>query len=258
MRFSVVAAGLLAAVASAQSDTNTITDVASVTDAVESSATGVTDVGSVTSAVDSAVSSAVSTGSADESAGQSATTGATGSTGTVPSVTVSIDPAQSSAQSAILDCLNACDASDVNCQAKCIAVPSPDNQNVNQTTECVAECPQGNGTASDNQAYADCVNGCIAQYFYTSTGLPAATTGSGSSGTTKATPTVTEVKSTVTSGGSTFVTSFSTTVAPAETDSSDSSSAAASSTSSAGADMLFSPVGSGLGLFSFLAAFLAL
>ncbi|OTB16050.1 hypothetical protein K445DRAFT_106577 [Daldinia sp. EC12] len=231
MRFSVVAAGLLAAVASAQSDTNTITDVASVTDAVESSATGATD---------------------------SATTGATGSTGTVPSVTVSIDPAQSSAQSAILDCLNACDASDVNCQAKCIAVPSPDNQNVNQTTECVAECPQGKGSASDNQAYADCVNGCIAQYFYTSTGLPAATTGSGSSGTTKATPTVTQVQSTVTSDGSTFVTSFSTTVAPAETDSSDSSSAPASSTSSAGADMLFSPVGSGLGLFSFLAAFLAL
>ncbi|KAI8957459.1 hypothetical protein F5Y11DRAFT_86263 [Daldinia sp. FL1419] len=255
MRFTVVAAGILAAVASAQSDASTVTDVAPTGD---SSATG--SVPDVTSAVESAVSSILSTGTADQSADQPASTGATGSTGSVPSVTVSIDPAQSSAQSAILDCLNACDASDVNCQAKCIAVPSPDSQNVNKTTECVAECPQGKGSASDNEAYADCVNGCIAQYFYTATGTsgPSATTGSGSSGTTSATPTVTQVKSTVTSDGSTFVTSFSTTVAPAASDNADSSSAAPSSTSSGGADMLFTPIGSGVGLFSFLAAFLAL
>lgn len=141
-------------------------------------------------------------------------------------------------------------------------MPSPDNAAVNQTTECVAQCPQGKGSAADNQAYADCVSGCIAKYYYTSTGLPSATTGSGSSGTTSATPKVTQVESTVTSDGSTFVTSFSTTVVPASSDAPDSSgssdSPASSSTSAGGADMLFSPVGSGIGLFSFLAAFLAL
>lgn len=148
--------------------------------------------------------------------------------------------------------------SDVDCKAKCISVPSPDTQSVNSTTECVAACPQGNGTASDNLAYADCVNDCIGQYYFTSSGTPnLASSTSGSSGSTGAvTPTVTAVESTVTSDGSTFVTSFSSTIVPSGTDSADS--AASTSTSSAGADMLFSPVGSGIGLFSFLAAFLAL
>ncbi|KAI1467347.1 uncharacterized protein F4812DRAFT_459451 [Daldinia caldariorum] len=257
MRFSVVAAGFLAAVASAQSETNAVTSV-------ESSAAGATDVTTATSVVNTAdVTTATSVvDSADVTIGTS-TAGQSVTTGTQPSVTVSIDPAQSSAQSAILNCLNACDASDVSCQAKCIAVPNPSDQNVNQTTECVAQCPQGKGTEADNKAYADCVSGCIAQYFYTSTNAPGATTsatGTGSHGTTKATPSVTQVESTVTSGGSTFVTSFSTTVAPSETDSSspNSASAAPSSTSSGAADMLFTPISSGVGLFSFLAAFLAL
>ncbi|KAI1657124.1 hypothetical protein F4813DRAFT_361696 [Daldinia decipiens] len=254
MRFTVVAAGLLAAVASAQSETNSITEVIS---AAESSATAA--VSDATSAILSAASSILSSA---ESAIESATsdaTGSTGSTGSVPSATVSIDPAQSSAQSALLDCLKACSDDDVNCKAKCISVPSPDTIAVNQTTECVAQCPQGKGTAADNQAYADCVSGCIAKYYYSSSSLPGATTGSGSSGTTSATPKVTQVESTVTSAGSTYVTSFSTTVAPASTDAADSSdSPASSSTSAGGADMLFTPIGSGIGLFSFLAAFLAL
>ncbi|KAI1137037.1 hypothetical protein F5Y05DRAFT_95363 [Hypoxylon sp. FL0543] len=224
MRFSVVVAGLFAAVASAQSSTQT----------------------------DTAVSSA-----SPAASGSDSTTAASSTTDVVASLTsVSIDPAQTSAQAAILQCLGACAADDVDCQAKCIAVPSPDSSNVNKTTECVAACPQGNGTAADNTNYANCVDGCIAQYYYTTTGTPnLATSSSGASGST-ATPSVTQVQSTVTSDGSTFVTSFSSTVAPSGSGSS--ASASSTSSSSAAADMLFSPVGTGFGLFSFLAAFLAL
>ncbi|KAI1214052.1 uncharacterized protein F4807DRAFT_112372 [Annulohypoxylon truncatum] len=229
MRFSVVVAGFFAAVASAQSETSS----------VESSVAS--DISSITSAASGASSTAVASTSVD----------------TASLTSVSIDPAQSSAQAAITDCLKACSADDVNCQAKCIAVPSPDTQNVNKTTDCVAACPQGNGTATDNLNYANCVNECIAQYYYTTTGTPnlASSTGASGSG-ASATPSVTEVKSTVTSDGSTFVTSFSSTVAASGTGSADS--ASSTSSSSAAADMLFSPVGSGIGLFSFLAAFLAL
>ncbi|KAI0172332.1 hypothetical protein GGR52DRAFT_464990 [Hypoxylon sp. FL1284] len=170
------------------------------------------------------------------------------------SATSSADVPENSAQAAMLACLNACDPADVNCQAKCIAVPSPDTQNVNSTIDCAAACPQGNGTAEDNDRFADCVNDCIGQYYFTSTGTPNLATSSGASGSSGSamTPSVTAVQSTVTSDGSTFVTSFSSTVAPSGT------SSAPTSSSSGGADMLFSPVGSGIGLFSFLAAFLAL
>ncbi|OTA52837.1 hypothetical protein K449DRAFT_402358 [Hypoxylon sp. EC38] len=223
MRFSVVVAGFFAAVASAQSSTET----------------------------DTAVSSASSAASGDSTTVAASTT----NTDVASLTSVSIDPAQTSAQAAIIQCINACDVNDVDCKAKCIAVPSPDTTNVNRTTECVAACPQGNGTAADNDAYSSCVSGCIAQYYYTSTGTPNLATSSGASG-SAATPSVTQVESTVTSDGSTFVTSFSSTIAPSGSDSA--ASASSTSSSSAGADMLFSPVGTGFGLFSFLAAFLAL
>ncbi|KAI0838981.1 hypothetical protein F5Y06DRAFT_36681 [Hypoxylon sp. FL0890] len=226
MRFSVVVAGLFAAVASAQSST----------------------------ATDTAVSSA---SSAASSGGDSTTVASTTHTGVASLTSVSIDPAQTSAQAAIIQCINACAADDVDCQAKCIAVPSPDTANVNKTTECVAACPQGNGTAADNQNYANCVDGCIAQYYYTTTGTPNLATSSGASG-SASTASVTQVESTVTSDGSTFVTSFSSTVAPSGSGSGSAASASSTSSSSAAADMLFSPVGTGFGLFSFLAAFLAL
>ncbi|KAI2621074.1 hypothetical protein GGR54DRAFT_647153 [Hypoxylon sp. NC1633] len=185
----------------------------------------------------------------------SSTVAVSTTTEAVTTTTSNIDPSQSSAQAAMIACLNACSPDDVNCKAKCIAVPSPDAQNANQTVNCAAECPQGNGTASDNLNYANCVSACIAQYYYTTSGTPNLQTSSGvTSG--ASTPTVTQIESTVTSDGSTFVTSFSSTVTPSGTNSA--ASAASTSSSSAAADMLFSPVGSGIGLFSFLAAFLAL
>ncbi|KAI0379724.1 hypothetical protein F5Y04DRAFT_259008 [Hypomontagnella monticulosa] len=228
MRFSVLVAGFFAAAATAQSDTASAT---------------------------AAVSSVSSSGSSGATEAPSSSSGSGSATVPATLTSVSIDPAQTSAQAAMIACINACAPDDVNCQAKCISVPSPDTQNVNQTTQCVAECPQGNGTATDNLNYADCVSKCIGQYYYTTSGTPNLQTSSGSSG--ASTPSVTQIESTVTSDGSTFVTSFSSTVAPSESGSSDSASSTTSS-SSAGADMLFSPVGSGIGLFSFLAAFLAL
>ncbi|KAF2972919.1 hypothetical protein GQX73_g555 [Xylaria multiplex] len=167
----------------------------------------------------------------------------------VASTTVSIDPAQSSIASEIEQCLAKCDASDTKCRANCIAVPSPDNQNVNATTSCVAACPQGNGTAADNQAYADCVEGCIGEFYYTTTGTPnLATSNAGNSGST---PSVTNVATTITSGGSTFVTSVPSTATQA-------SDAPASSSSSEGGAAVYGPVGTGLTLFGLLAGFIAL
>jgi hypothetical protein len=85
-------------------------------------------------------------------------------------------------------------------------VPSPDRGQVNATTQCVANCPQGKGTAADNKAYGDCVQNCIDNhYFVSSKGTPQAT-GAGNnaqnSGTdTAAAPTGTDSSSTGTETG---------------------------------------------------------
>ncbi|KAI0109560.1 hypothetical protein GGR51DRAFT_99246 [Nemania sp. FL0031] len=168
-------------------------------------------------------------------------------TSTAASTSVSVDPAQSSAASEIEQCLAKCDDSDTKCRANCIAVPSPDNQNVNATTACVAACPQGNGTAADNQAYADCVDKCIGEYYYTSTGTPNLATSAGSA----VGSSVTQVATTIVSDGSTFVTSVPSTAATG------SNSAQSTSSSDSGA-AVYGPVGTGLSLFGLLAGFIAL
>ncbi|GKT55091.1 hypothetical protein ColTof4_08046 [Colletotrichum tofieldiae] len=88
--------------------------------------------------------------------------------------------AASSEQAAIAECLKACPATDVGCQSKCISVPNPNESQVNQTTACVAACPQGDGSPEQTQKYADCSQKCISQYYFSSGGTPAATGGSGS------------------------------------------------------------------------------
>lgn len=59
-------------------------------------------------------------------------------------------------------------------------MPNPDPAAANATNNCVAACPQGNGTAADNLNYKNCVDGCIGKYYFTSSGTPEATAGSGS------------------------------------------------------------------------------
>ncbi|KAK4043006.1 hypothetical protein C8A01DRAFT_32951 [Parachaetomium inaequale] len=89
--------------------------------------------------------------------------------------------AQSSAQAEVLRCLGTCAAGDVNCQAKCISVPFPNDQQANDTNSCVTACPTGKGTEADNAAYATCVTNCINQNFLTQTAsTPQATGGAGS------------------------------------------------------------------------------
>ena len=123
---------------------------------------------------------------------------------------------------------------------------------MNATTSCVAACPQGNGTAADNQAYSDCVQECIGEYYYTSTGTPNLATSKAGDAASSATPSVTEVETTITSGGSTFVTSVPHTVTQA------SDAPASSSTNSDNGAAVYGPVGAGITFFGLLAGILAL
>jgi hypothetical protein len=87
--------------------------------------------------------------------------------------------------SAETKCLDACAKGDVNCQASCVGDPSPNSSMIADTTDCVAACPKGKGTESDNAAYAKCRDSCISSSFLPSaTGAAAAQTTDSSAATT--------------------------------------------------------------------------
>ncbi|KAF2099410.1 hypothetical protein NA57DRAFT_55380 [Rhizodiscina lignyota] len=92
---------------------------------------------------------------------QSTTESASGTSTKAATSTAPLTPVQS--------CLNTCKSGDVYCQAACVGVPYPGSVQTNQTTECVANCDQGDGTAAANSAYAACRNKCISSYILTST-----------------------------------------------------------------------------------------
>lgn len=96
------------------------------------------------------------------------------------STTDSATSAQSSEQAKITNCISTCTAGDVNCISKCLDVPHPNEQQVNDTTSCVAACPVGQGTEADITRNVECRNGCIGQFFLQPTG--AAGSGSGTNG----------------------------------------------------------------------------
>jgi len=101
------------------------------------------------------------------------------------SVTKEVTPTQSisPAESSIVACLHRCDAGDVNCMAHCNPVPNPNPTQVNATHDCIAKCDQGDGSKAGNTAYGDCVQTCIADNYYkTSGGTPEATGAAGGSG----------------------------------------------------------------------------
>ncbi|KAK3382994.1 hypothetical protein B0T24DRAFT_29807 [Lasiosphaeria ovina] len=107
--------------------------------------------------------------------GQS-TAGTTATTKSAASNTSGATPEEAS----MVACLNACADGDVNCRSHCIAVPNPNAQQVNATNECVAACPQGNGTVSDITQYQKCTSDCIGKYYYTTQGgTPQPTSGAG-------------------------------------------------------------------------------
>lgn len=61
-----------------------------------------------------------------------------------------------------------------------IQVPSPNADQINKTTECVAACDQGDGSAAATEKFAKCRDGCISEYYFTSGGTPNPTGSSGS------------------------------------------------------------------------------
>lgn len=89
-----------------------------------------------------------------------------------PDTTASVDPVQAS----ILACLENCAAGDVTCEAACVPVPNPSEEMVSMNNECVGNCPQGNGTEAEIEAYRNCEAACIASYFFAGTGVPAGAT----------------------------------------------------------------------------------
>lgn len=65
--------------------------------------------------------------------------------------------------------------------AACYKVPCPSDSQANDTTSCVAACPQGSGTPKDTDKYASCQASCYSSHFF-----PASATGSGGSTATSA------------------------------------------------------------------------
>jgi len=53
----------------------------------------------------------------------------------------------------------------VNCYADCLGNPHPSDDQANQTTKCVADCPMSDGSAEGNDEYATCVKGCVDQHY---------------------------------------------------------------------------------------------
>lgn len=135
-------------------------------------------------------------------------------------------------------------SADVACTAKCVVVPNPDASQVNATNECVAACPQGNGTATDNLNYENCVSGCVGRFYFTSTGTPSPTDAAGSN-----------AGSGSGSGGSSSVTGASASHTGSAT---GSAAGSASSTSSKAAADIVHVAGPAVGLLGLVAAMLAL
>lgn len=127
-------------------------------------------------------------------------------------------------------------------------VPNPDAAQANATNNCVADCPKGNGTASANLDYADCVAACIGANYYTSTGTPAQTGAAAASG-TAATGTTATTGTTGTKTGTGTATGSGTGTA---------SGSAASATTTKNAGEALRVTTSAFGLMGLIAALIAL
>jgi len=104
------------------------------------------------------------------------------------------------ALSPVQTCLAKCSDTDLNCKAQCVGVPHPNAGQINQTTQCAANCDQGDGSPAATEKYAKCQQACIYSIFLTTgspaTGAPAATgaAGSGSAGSAAGTTTGTAAR----------------------------------------------------------------
>ena len=132
-------------------------------------------------------------------------------------------------------------------------VPDPNAAQANATNNCVADCPKGNGTASDNLQYADCVAACIGANYYTSTGTPGQTGAAAGSG-AAATGTASTTGATGTKTGSNADKTGTTT--GSGTGTASGSSASATTTKNAGEALRVTT--SAFGLMGLVAALIAL
>jgi len=82
-----------------------------------------------------------------------ATSTTTATVSQVATPTISLTPQQT--------CLQKCNAGDVNCQAACVGVPYPNDQQMVDVTSCVAACDQGDGSPEATDRYAACSQKCI-------------------------------------------------------------------------------------------------
>lgn len=81
------------------------------------------------------------------------------------------------------------DEKDVCCQAKCMNVPCPSDQQANDTNTCVSKCDQGDGSEADAKAYAECQAKCITTTYFPGATSATDSASSTSSGDSSATPT---------------------------------------------------------------------
>ncbi|KAI8939925.1 hypothetical protein NX059_003653 [Plenodomus lindquistii] len=148
-----------------------------------------------------------------------------------------------------VSCALECDAGDVTCQAACLGNARPNASQAIATNECAAKCDQGDGSTPDSQAYARCVDACIASLFPSSqtANVPgAAAGGAGASSAASAAASATN---------SALATGSASAGASAATGSSSSSGSGASPQSTGAADMNSARIaGAGLaGLFAIFA-----
>jgi hypothetical protein len=100
-------------------------------------------------------------------------------TGSDPTQTFAIDPVQSS----ILACVDTCDPTDIGCLAACNPVPNPNEDQVADTHDCIADCDQGDGTEAQTEIYAQCLAKCVKENYYDADkGTPNSGAGGGSGG----------------------------------------------------------------------------
>jgi len=182
-------------------------------------------------------------------------TSGTATSDSVATTSSSSAASTSAAEPQIEQCIKACALGDVSCTSKCIAVPDPSASQVNQTNNCVAACPKGSGSASDNLNYSNCIDACVGKFYFTSGGTPSPTGasdgGSGSGNGSGSSGAATQTSGSAGASGS----SASKPTTSAGTSGTQTASAAATSS---GAGEALRVGGTAVGLFGFFAAVFAI
>lgn len=129
-------------------------------------------------------------------------------------------------------CLADCAVGDVNCQALCVNVPAPNEDQINATQECSRnECTQGDSGPEDTKKYGECLASCAADFYYTSGGTVTGVATAASSATGSSTPNNGTDASTTGTGSSSSATGSGASETGSSSDSSETESSASSTAS---------------------------